>query len=146
MGVVCLERIALRGSHVQQCESWPEGFSSRIRPALNHESSCQFVVFWALDRTHSYPAHFALLEGMLHPRRCLAWRLDDFLHATSWIVGVGIGAELNNVSLNWFLVCAVLVSAALCFASPQRYIVIGIVLLTLAACELAGFGFLRSRR
>jgi hypothetical protein len=56
--------------------------------------------------------------------------------------GGGVMILLNNVLLFWFLVCTVVVSATLRFASPQRYVAIAVLTLSLLLFEIAVPGFL----
>jgi hypothetical protein len=69
-----------------------------------------------------------------------SWML--FYTGLLWLGG-GVMFFPNNLLLFWFLACAVLVSAALRFANPERYVAMAIVLLSLAAFEVAGPSFLR---
>ena len=87
--------------------------------------------------SHYWNACFILSAAVLG-----GWMI--FYAQPLWVVGLGIGAELKNLLAYWFLVCAVLISAGVRFASPYRYISVAIVVLSLAAYEIAGVGILRS--
>ena len=68
------------------------------------------------------------------------------LYAGLLRLGGGVMTFLNNMLIFWFLVFAVFVSTALRFPSPQMYIAILVLALSLAAFHIAVPGFLNPRR
>ena len=68
------------------------------------------------------------------------------LYAGLLRLGGGVMIFLNNLLILWFLVFAVFVSTALRFPSPQRYIAILVLALSLAAFHIVVPGLLNPRR
>ena len=65
-------------------------------------------------------------------------------YAAQLRLGGGVVIYRNNVLLFWFLIFAVLVSATLRFASPQRYMAILILAISLVIFHVAVPGFLNA--
>jgi hypothetical protein len=79
--------------------------------------------------THSWNGCFLLCSTAL-----AGWMI---LYAAQARLGGGVMIFLNNLLLLWFLAFAVLISALARFSGPQRYVVILILGLALAAFYIA---------